>query len=196
MRVLFSNEDHYKFLYECLEAKPNKVCIATYGLYAGIGSNGQRTKHRSEVNELLEAMRTTTNVRILVGNYEYKSCKGKTTPCNDCERGYVMTLIRHVNHAEAFPQFKWRISDASHLKCYLFSYPDGEVRGATGGRNLTDSSWEDVTVELDKMSTLRMFENFVGLWRKSKLLSSSRVNEVLADQGISERTMKRVLETL
>ena len=77
MRLLLTTEDHFKFLNECVDQKPDKVLIATYGLYAGIQPDGSDSrewgdKYRSETRELLERMRNIKDVRILVGNYEYK----------------------------------------------------------------------------------------------------------------------------
>ncbi len=200
MRLLLSNEDHFKFLNECVDQGPEKVLIATYGLYAGIQPNGDDSrewgeKYRSETRELLERMRGIKDVRILVGNYEYKSCKGKKTSCEDCEKQYVLGLVRHINHAEKFPEFKWRISSGSHIKCALFTYGN-EIRGAAGGRNLTDSSWADVTVELDKMSSMRLFQHFVGVWKQATLLNNDRISEVMEQQGISEKTVQSILASV
>lgn len=195
MRLLLTLEDHFKFLNECVRAKPSYVQIATYGVWAGIMPDGRDSrewgeKYRSETREFLETLRCVPKVRMLVGNYEYKSCKGKTAgkvvPCKDCEKQYVMGLIRLVNHAEKFPEFKWRVSNGSHVKCALFYYDNGDVRGAAGGRNMTDSSWADVTVELDKMSVLRLGEHFDGIWKESSLLNNDRIGEIMERCGISE----------
>jgi hypothetical protein len=201
MRLLLTNDDHFKFLNECVDEKPEKVLIATHNLYAGIQPDGGDSrewgeKYRSETREFLERMRSLKDVRILVGNYEHKSCKGKKTACVDCEKQYVLGLVRHINHAEKFPEFKWRISSGSHIKCALFTYPGGEIRGVAGGRNLTDSSWADVTVELDKMSSMRLFEHFVGVWKQATLLNSDRIGEIMEQQGISEQTVQSILASV
>ncbi len=201
MRLLLSLEDHFQFLNECVDAKPEKVCIATYGLYAGVMPDGRDSrdwgeKYRSETRELLERMRGIKDVRILVGNYEYKSCKGKTTPCDDCERNYVLGLVRLINHAEIFPEFKWRTSNGSHTKCAIFTYPGNELKGVTGGRNFTDSSWTDATVELDKMSNIRLFEHYIGVWKQAKLLNNDRISEIMEEQGISEKTVKKIMASV
>lgn len=201
MRLLLTLEDHFKFLHECLNAKPNFVRVATYGLWAGIMPDGRDTRewgeqYRSETREFLEALRYVPKTRMLVGNYEYKSCKGKKTVCTDCEKQYVMGLVRLINHAEKFPQFKWRISNGSHVKCVLFSYDNGDVKGVAGGRNMTDSSWADVTVELDKMSILRLEEHFDGIWKESHLLNNDRIGEIMEEQGINEKTVQSILASV
>ena len=193
-------EDHFAFLNECVRAKPRAVLISTYGLYAGILPDGRDTRdwgkmYKSQTRELLESMRGIENVRLLIGLYEFKSCKGKV-PCSDCERKYVMDLIRHMNHAEKFSEFQWRVTPQSHLKCALFTYPDNHpapLRGVVGGRNLNDSSWADLTIELDKMSILRVQEHVEEIWKTAKVLNDKVLGGVLQDQGISEKTLENIL---
>lgn len=205
MRLLLTLEDHFKFLNECVRAKPNKVRVATFGLWAGIMPDGRDSrewgeKFRSETREFLEALREVPGhggkVRMLVGNYEYKSCKGKNTTCTDCEKQYVMGLVRLINHAEKFPEFKWRVNKGSHVKCALFYYDNGDVKGVAGGRNMTDSSWADVTVELDKMSILRLDDHFDGIWKESHLLNNDRIGTIMEEQGISEKTVQNILASV
>lgn len=200
MRLFLTNEDHFKYLRECVEDKPRLVNIATYGIWAGITADGRDTrdwgeKYRSESREFLESMRATCgHVRILVGLYEYKSCKGKTTACQDCERKYVMDLFRLMNHAEIFPTFKWKVSNQSHAKCTILHYHDGAPsRAIAGGRNLTDSSWADVTVELDKMSTIRLDEHFMKMWDSGTTLTPDKISKIIEDQGISKKTMDNLM---
>lgn len=197
MKLLFSNEDHFEFLRNCVKANPNRVRIATFGLYAGITADDidWSNKYPSEVRNFLESLRSIQSVRVLVGNQEYKSCKGKAIICSDCERKYVMDLIRLVNHAEKFPEFKWRISSACHIKCALFTYDDYELRGVTGGRNLTNSTWADVSVELDKMSNMRLEEHFDEVWKNSLILNNDRIGQIMEEQEISPKTIHSILAT-
>lgn len=204
MRLLLTLGDHFKFLNECLRLRPTTARIATFGLWAGITPSGADTrewgeKYRSETREFLETMRRVPKVNMLVGNYEYKSCKGKNTACYDCEKQYVMGLIRLINHAEAFPEFKWRIATGSHVKCALFLYGDEEepeVKGIVGGRNMTDSSWADVTVELDKMSILRLENHFDTIWKSAHLLNSDRIGTIMEEQGISQETVDGIMASI
>jgi hypothetical protein len=200
MRLLLNSADHYGYLRECVAAKPRSIFLASYGLYAGILSDGRDTqtwgeKYKSQTRELLESMRNIENVRILVGLYEYKSCRGKQS-CLSCERKYVMDLIRHMNHAEKFTEFQWRVASESHVKCALFTYPEtnpAPLRGVAGGRNFNDSSWADITVELDKMSILRVEEHVEGIWKTAKVLTGKVLGEVLEDQGISQLTINQII---
>lgn len=200
MRLFLSNEDHFKHLNECVAAHPRLVNIATYGIWAGITADGRDTrdwgeKYRSESRELLESMRGKVGtVRVLVGLYEYKSCRGKGF-CQDCETKYVRDLFRLMNHAEVFPTFLWKVSSESHAKCTIFHYENEGPRAVTGGRNLTDSSWADVTVELDKMSTLRLDEHFMKMWDSGTPLTPAKINKVVEAQGISKKTLDNLLAT-
>jgi len=197
MKLLIDSTDHFKFMNECVADQPATIRLASYGLYAGILPDGRDVtewgdKYKSQTRDLMEAMRVVKDVRVLIGLYEYKSCKGKQT-CIDCERKYVLDLIRLLNHAEVFSNFKWRVSSQSHVKCVLFSYPDDHLKGVAGGRNFTDSSWADITIELDKMSVLRLEEHFDHIWGESQPLTSHRINTIMHDMGISEKTIESIL---
>ncbi len=202
MRLLIEPESHYNYLDQCVQASPLTVKIATCNLFAGILPDGRDTtewqgeQYRSRTREFLEAMRPiggVGTVKILMGLYEYKSCKGKDFDCHSCERKYIKDLIRLINHAEKFPEFKWRIRTHSHAKYSLFTYLDGSVKGVAGGRNLTDSTFVDITVELDKMSVLRLDEHFDELWGSAHLLNSDRIGVIMDEQGISEKAVKLLM---
>lgn len=202
MRLLFDLADHYNFLNNCVEEKPTAIRLGTYGLYAGIMPDGRDSrdwgaKYRSETRELLEKIKTTdAKVKILVGQYEHKSCKGKSVVCSDCERKYVLDLVRLMNHAEAFSGFKWRISTGIHLKCAIFTYPESNpsaIRGQVGGRNLTDSQWADVSVELDKMSCIRVQEKFDELWEDALILNADRIGRIMEEQQIAQSTIDKIM---
>ncbi len=206
MRMLLDTSDHFDFLDQCVAAKPQSVTLTSYGVWAGILPDGRdmtswkdqdgNAKFKFRTRDLLESLRKVKDVRILVGLFEYKSCKGKNVACGDCERKYVLDLVRHMNHAEKFPKFKWRIIQQSHVKCAIFTYPENHpapLRGLAGGRNLTDSDWADVSVELDKMSLIRLQEHVNGIWDKGMALTDAALGKVLADQGISEDTFQSIM---
>lgn len=200
MRLLIDPADHFKFMNECVESSPNKVHIASYGIWAGIMPDGRDTrdwnqkKYFSETRELLESLRSTAEVQLLIGLYEFKSCKGKQ-PCSDCEHKYMLDLFRLMNHVDKFPEFRWKVSSESHVKCCLFHYEDGTQRGVAGGRNLTDSSWADVSVELDKMSVLRLEGHFSDIWKTGCVPNAKWLDAIVKAQGISESTVKRIAES-
>lgn len=195
MQLLINPVDHFKFLTDALTPTPERIFITSYGLYAGILPDGRDTaewgpRFKSQTRELLESMRKIKNVQMLIGLYEFKACKKPT--CMDCEWKYALDLIRHMNHAEKFPEFQWRITSASHIKCALFFYKDRTAKGIAGSRNFTDSSWEDVTVTLDTDGITKLDEHLQGMWSKAKILSDSHLGEVLKDQGISEKALDSI----
>jgi len=153
-KMFLDHTDHSQFLFDRVHEKPSHVLIASFGIYAGITYAGQDVtkwgeQYRTATRDLMEIMRGLPDVRMLIGVADYKSCKGKSTRCTDCEVEYVRAFMRLVNHAELFPEFKWRISTELHLKCSLFFYDKpARAAGVAGGRNFTDSSWADVTFEL------------------------------------------------
>ncbi len=195
MRLLIKNDDHYSYLNDCVALRPNKVMITSYGVFAGILADGRDMSEwgkRFHTRDLLEAMADIETVQILVGVYEYKSCKSKQD-CLDCEQKYVFDLIRHLNHADKFPHFQWRVTTRSHAKCVLFTYPDDTLRGVAGGRNFTNSDWADVSVELDKMSALRLEQHVTEMWQAAKPLTGPSLSEIMVDQGISAKTIENIM---
>jgi hypothetical protein len=202
MKLLISSQDHFQYLNDCLDQSPDSVTVASYGLYAGILPDGRDVttfgkKFESQTRNLMERMRTIHTVRMLIGLYEFKSCKGKL-PCLDCEKKYALDLIRHLNHAEAFPEFQWKVTSNSHIKCILFSKrmieANGGLRlmGLAGSRNFTDSSWEDISVSLDADSVLQLEQHIDKIWAESRALTGDTVNSVLEEQQISQAALDKI----
>jgi hypothetical protein len=196
MKLLISSQDHFKYLNGCLDASPNRVVIASYGLYAGILPDGRDVttfgkKFQSQTRDLMERMRAVHRVQMLIGLYEFKSCKGKL-PCADCEKKYALDLIRHLNHAEAFPEFEWKVTNSSHIKCALFYGDFDYCAGVAGSRNFTDSSWEDVSVTLDHDGVAGLTKHIDTIWNQSRPLCGDTINKVLKEQNISEGALAKI----
>jgi hypothetical protein len=198
MKLLISTDDHFQFLENALDPTPSRVLITSYGFYAGILADGRDTtewgsKYKCRTRDLLEAIREVPTVQILIGLYEFKPCKKE---CLDCQRKYALDLIRHMNHAEKFPEFEWRVTEASHIKCVLFFYPNDAKVGIAGSRNFTDSSWEDVTVTLEYSDVQRLDTHIGGLWEKARPLNDSTLGSVLQEQGISQKAFESIVAGL
>lgn len=190
MRMFVENDDHHNFLRDCVDKNPSDVCIATFGIYAGITFDGRDTcewgeKYQLNTRDIITDLENTAT-KILVGIQDYRSCKGYTTPCLHCERQYSKAMLRLLNHADMFSNIEWRMTTELHLKCCLFSYDDGQSAGVAGGRNFTDSSWVDVTFELEEghIKELRTF--FDHLWSDSLVINERSLVSVLESQRISE----------
>lgn len=195
MKLLFTLDDYYKRIDELLDLKPKTVMISSYGIWAGILPDGRdtsewKTSTKLGTREILERLRSEKiTTKMLIGLGQYNSCKGKQV-CFDCERKYILDLIRHINHADTFPEFSWRMSDEFHLKCCLFIYDDNEVIGIGDGRNFTNSSWMDVSFELTNMTAVELLKQVSVAWRAATPLTTSVIGDVLEKQGISEHAIE------
>jgi hypothetical protein len=199
MRIFFNIDDHYTFIEDCIAARPERVTITTYGLFAGILSDGRDMnewgpKYKVHTRKLLEDMRNIPDVRILTGVYSLKSCKGKTK-CTNCEKQWVMDLFRLVNHADKFPEFKWRFQQNFHLKSMLFSYSEdtpAPIRCIVGGRNFNNSSWVDATVELDKMSSLMLEKETDKAWLAGTSLTMANIEKLVDEAQVSNEALQLI----
>jgi len=140
-------------------------------------------------------MRSLPDVRMLIGVGDYKSCKGKSTRCVDCEVEYIKTFMRLIHHAEHFPEFKWKMSTELHLKCALFFYQKrllqpARVAGVAGGRNFTDSSWADVTFELSTPDVKKLYAHTSNLWENAKPLTDDTAEWLFESQEISRKALE------
>lgn len=192
--MFVTNEEHNRFITECIEARPDRIVISTFGLWAGFMYDGRDTrewgeKYRSATREQLELMRKIPNVQILVGISDYYSCKLDKSRCMDCEVKFVRGLLRLAAHIDAFPEFQWRISNMLHLKCAMFFYDDKTQKGVAGGRNFTDSGWADVTFEMTKPQIVTVAKTFIDLWRKSKSMDQDTISNLIEEYGISPEAM-------
>ena len=194
MQLLLDSKSHHDWIKEHIARKPNKVIITTFGIWAGILANGQDTqtwgnKYKLETSEILQYLSDNSiATNIIVGIGDYKSCK-KDDVCLDCEKTYVESAIRLGNHAQAFPLLKWRFSTNLHIKTTLMVFGD-HLQGIVGGRNFTNSNWEDCTVVLDQENCKTLLEYSVDLWRQSKNISDSEISKLLEKQGISEEILE------
>lgn len=195
MRIFLSNEDHSRFLFDCVMDDPEHIFITSFGIYAGMTYDGRDTTqwgndYRLATRDLLEAMKSVDTVQLLIGISNFDSCKGKFTPCIHCEQKYVKQLLRLLNHAELFPEFEWRLTTELHLKCTLFFYdidcsPE-LAKGVAGGRNFTNSNWADVTCELAPEHIRELYDHTHELWDRSQHITEDSIAAVLQDQNISK----------
>lgn len=200
-KMFIPNDEHYGFIRECVADKPEHTIITTFGIYAGITYDGRDStewgsQYSLNTRDIIEQLQELDNVRFLVGVANYRSCRGKFD-CVDCEKQYIRSLIRLAFHAEKFPEFDWRITTELHLKCALFFYDQdctpSRARGIAGGRNFTDSSWADITFELDAGQIDGLHTYATELWDESLPANDDSVSEILEEQNISEKGIKSVL---
>lgn len=203
MKIFYTLDDHFKYLNDLLVLpnKPQAAFISSFGLYAGISHTGQDTtlineKYRSQTRDFLERLRGI-HTRIIIGVSEYKSCKGKYVPCYDCEKNYIYQVIRLLNHAELFGEFQWKVASQLHSKCTLLAYDENgniKLEGVAGGRNLNDSGWADITFQLDHVSAVSLYKYMAKLYQSSMDLTEKNVKVILKDQGISEKSIGKMIK--
>lgn len=185
MPVTFDLDEHYRMIGRMISKRPTHVFISTFGLYAGILDTGQditlvgdkfKTKCK-DILDLLARLKVKTN--IIVGIAEYKSCN-KEAPCQSCQDNYARGLIRLANHADHWPEFSWKFSMACHLKCIICMNNDtGEIYGISGGRNFTNSTWIDSTIELSSDDCKAYLTLFNSLWKQSESVSLENLENIM-----------------
>lgn len=196
MQLFITLEDHFKYLAELVARKPKGVFIASFGIYAGITFDGRDTttwgeRFKLQTRDFLESLRSTPNVRLMIGIPDYKSCRGKVA-CSHCECGYIYQMTRLLNHRELFSEFKWKIITQAHVKCTLFFF-EKEILGVAGGRNLNDSNSIDATFQIDSTIGTQLYQQLVPVWKASYDLAGEPINTILVKQGISESTINNIM---
>jgi len=176
--------EHYDHLDELLARQPKEVFISTFGLYAGITHEGidYASRFHSPTRHFLDNLKQCPSVKIMVGVPEYISCS-KDNRCKNCEHKYLHYMVRLLNHVETYPEFKWRMKLQFHIKCFLFFY-DGQVAGVAGGRNLTDSGYEDVTFPIDAKLCKDFLKSSMAGWKAAMVANESAVETILKSQRI------------
>lgn len=197
MNICLSSDVHYAWLNEYLDAKPRRVAITSYNIYAGITFANQDTadwgdKYQLHTRQVMDRLVSIEEVRILIGISDYKSCKHKRQ-CLDCEKQYVKSIIRILNHAEKFYKFDWRISTNMFLKAYLFEYDD-KCRCITSGRNLSDSIMTDISIKLSEEESLHIKSHMDNMWAGSLLINNETIASILEQQNISEEGFREIAQ--
>jgi len=197
MKMFLDIKQHNKFLQKCVAKKPKRVFISTFGTYLGITYDGRDTTewgddYRLATRDIVESMRKLPDVNILVGVANYRSC-GDRTACLDCEKKYVRTLLRHVNHAEFFPEFNWKMTTELHLKSAIFEYSSGVI-GVTGGRNFTDSSWTDVSFVVGEADVAQIDKLAKPIWNEAYDITDTNAGKIFEEQKISQQGFESVLK--
>ncbi len=192
-KLLLSSEAYFDYLHGSLVHKPTKIVIVSHGFNAGIAYDGRDTNPgKSKARNLLEAVREVKDVQILIGLHPYQSCKGNNY-CKDCERRYVLELIKYLEHQAKYPEYKWKVALETNLKCVLFIYTSGAASGVVGSRNFNDSEWPDVSTTLDQAAAISLGQHVQTIWTQAKDLIDNEVERIFKEQGISEGTISSIM---
>lgn len=194
MKLIIDTQEHHDWIFDQISKEPKNAIITTFGLWAGILHDGRDTsewgeEYQLQTRQILDKLQHIKTA-IIVGIGEYKSCKGQKS-CLDCERQYAKTILRINNHALAYPDIKWRVTSKLHIKMVIFEHQN-KIEGITGGRNFTNSDWEDCTVVLDEKNCNILKDHARKLWKLSKDINDATVGEILEEQGVTMKALERL----
>ena len=149
--MYFTLEEHNARLQELVLEGPKDLTIISYGLYAGVLDDGRDAhswgkKFASNTHLFLDSLKDIPTT-ITVGLPPPSNCTGKAGSCPHCQEKYLKGLRRLWWHNQTWPSITWKVCLESHMKAWVFSYRRKTI-ALVGGRNLTDSSWHDFTMEV------------------------------------------------
>lgn len=200
MKLIHDNSKHNQYLIKLANNAPDKIMISTFGVYCGITKNAVDVTteygYTCATRDIIEAMTINcTNINILVGISKYTSCKGDFR-CHDCENKYIETIIRYLNHVEYFPMINWKYSLKSHIKAYLFYYKNASC-GLVGGRNFTNSEWDDISVTINGETFIEISDYLDKAWDEAHPLvvdSADSLYDICLKNGISSKTIDKLVK--
>ena len=160
MEILKSQEEYFKAVIENAK-ESSSVLISSFGLWAGIMSNGYQTKYPCASRDALEIIQNN-NIYFIVGRPQYIPCdKDK---CPHCLEKWKEQCGRIHTTLQGFG-IKYRISDTYHAKYCLFKNGTSIV----GGMNFTTSNWTDyMFVSKDKELHKQLELEFRKQWGMAK----------------------------
>ena len=157
----FTLDSHYqRLLYES-SRKPSKVFIASFGLNVGLydKGSGEFYSTQSLTRKFLDSLRGI-EVDLLIGFPAQR--KGESYDTFSRRRAMFKKAMGN------WPEFNWRISDESHLKCVGFERKDSPYCVIAGGRNLTDSGFSDISLVVPKRQRVPIKKHFYKLFKQAK----------------------------
>ena len=79
---------------------------------------------------------------------------------------------------------------------FFYTKPQRAAYGVTGGRNFTDSDWEDATFTMSPGEIGEMWKHIKPTWDEAWDVTSDNIGHILKDQEISKRGFEAVLSGL
>jgi hypothetical protein len=179
MRILASEEKYFEYLHSLIRGATN-CYISTFGVYAGILADGRDVteyggKYQNSVHELLDAL-AKINTKILVGLPPLIYCDWQKR-CPDCEENHLARLKRVALTANHWPSIEWKILPRLHMKLVCVYKRSKPVGGIVGGRNLSNSKWQDLSISL-QTSHVRKFKNhFMQIYHSADKVNCAKGDE-------------------
>lgn len=142
-----------------LRKKPDEAYVATFGIYDAA----------RDVAEFLKELKKVKKVKILVGVYKKRD--------GQSQKNYNEYLDRLLNIVKKYPQFQWKFSDKTHIKCIGFRKNGKDLGCIIGGRNLTGSNFDDVSFLLPKGRVRPMREHFGKCFAAGRKITKSNLKK-------------------
>lgn len=189
MKLMRSLNEYYDSLLECIHEKPRRVTISTFGIFAGITYDGKDSSswskpYGSETNRLFKELNNLDDVRVVVGVSDFISCN-RNSRCEDCASKYISSLTRLLFHKEYFSNIKWKFRASLHFKCVVFEFRDYPV-SFTGGRNMTNSSWDDISIKIDGTDALDILHVANDIYDDAVDLTDGNISSYIESIGLSD----------
>ncbi len=181
-KIIVDTDEHYLALKEYVTEYPDSVYIATYGLYVGITGDGRNChewggKYTNRAQDFLNALVDVPKVHILVGLPALIYCD-KSEACEHCEAKHISFMERMLHTAKKWDAFHWKMAPEMHMKFFGFYRNQSPIGGITGGRNLSDSDWFDISFNLTAKETAAMRKHFDVAFKKSVTVNQKNVEAV------------------
>ncbi len=139
------------------------MIISSYGMYAGISDTGENTAERYNFDKTIQQILDVSKhkkVVFLLSDTEAQPCMPGCVHCIAKNQKKTRRNEAHINH---WPNVSWFITQDHHLKTILFKKKDGTVLGFSGGRNFSNSDWEDVSFELPEDASRELLSHVISL---------------------------------
>lgn len=132
--------DYPSFINELVELlnykKIDKIFISTFNVFT----------YQSHTKLLLDTIaQKKIPTTIYCGITKYRPCN---PDCKDCKNKYEKYILTYKELEKKYPNVKWIFNESLHLKLYVF-YSRKRTYIYTGGMNLTDSSFIDISMSVD-----------------------------------------------
>ena len=179
--LILDLKEHYKTLSD-FATEADEVLIASYGLYAGILGDGRDTtewgyKYQNATHQFLDVIRDIDNVNIVIGLPPLIYCD-ENNKCADCEKKYISNLERLLHTSQHWPSFNWRFTEELHMKFFGMFADEVPIGGLIGSRNLSDSTWFDVSFKLSGDELLKLREYFLNVFEKCEDVTRESIEKI------------------
>lgn len=162
---LFTVEKYYERLMHESSKKPDRVFISSFGLNVGLyrKETGEFFSKNSMTRNFLDSLRNVKKVDILIGFPDQR--RGEAFK----DFSYRRAMFKRA--LSLWPDYNWKVSETSHLKCVGFEKRGDLYCIVTGGRNLTDSTFDDLSVVIPRRQRPAVKKYFYKFFKEAELFN-------------------------